>query len=262
MQAILDADVITFMAASIEPKEIEGVWDEDDTKTVLEAKCDAATNIAQYWVEVAECTTAKLAFSCPSLDNFRRRVHPMYKHNRKTEKPEHYYEIEAYLKDKFPNETGVYVEGDDILGMHMSKSDDWVAVSTDKDIRTVPGKFIRIRHNGTIDRYDSTEAEANHFWMWQTLTGDTVDGYKGCPGCGVKGADACLPRSGARIDQLWHAVLQRYQEAWTKPTYRKKFITGHYVDEALMNARVARILRHVDECKGGPLADEPILWKP
>lgn len=243
MNVIMDADVIAYMASAA-ACELPDIWGTGEpTRTELEDACKRADETVEGWAEAAECTAPeiRLAFSGPSANNFRRKVHPEYKHNRTGEKPEHYHEVVDYLKENYDYRQYSNLEGDDILGMHMGEG--WVAVSTDKDMRTVPGHFVRIRVDGTVDRYDSTEAMANHFWMFQTLTGDTVDGYKGCPGCGPKGATACLPSVGASVSELWHAVLRRYEEAWRKPGTKKKFITGHPEDEARMNARSARILR-------------------
>ena len=253
-KAILDADVIAYMA-SVGAEAHDGVFGEDDAATHLEAATQRADEMVVGWMEAAECTASKLAFSGSSADNFRRSVHPQYKHNRSGEKPEDYYEVVQYLKDNYLTASVDELEGDDILGMHMGN--DWIAVSTDKDMRTVPGQFVHIRYDGSIDRYNTTLEMGNHFWMWQTLQGDTVDGYKGCPGCGRKGATSTLPYVGATLSRLWDSVVGRYEEAWRKPKMKAKFITGHPYDEALMNARVARILRDGDYTDTGVK-----LWNP
>lgn len=256
--AVLDADVIAYMSTAGAEEEPD-VWGEGHTKSQFEVACERADNMIEGWLEVAECTTPILAFSGPSATNFRRGVHPQYKHNRTGEKPEYYVEVVDYMLESYVfTEQYPVLEGDDILGMFMERG--VPSVSTDKDLRTVPGKFMRIKYDGSVDRYNSSLDEANHFWMWQTLTGDTVDGYRGCPGCGTKGATQCLPGVGARLDQLWHAVVQRYQDAWRKPKQREKFITGHPEDEALMNARAARILRSWDEYDVD--SEEVKLWRP
>ncbi len=255
-RAILDADVIAYMAAAGAAEEPD-IWGEGETITQFESACRRANNMVEGWLEAAECTVPKLAFSGPSALNFRRRIHSTYKHNRTKDKPEYYAELVDYLMDTYHYEQYPTLEGDDILGMHMGEG--WVAVSTDKDMRTVPGSFVRIKYDGSTERYESTEDDANYFWMSQTLTGDTVDGYKGCPGCGPKGATACLPSPGASLSQLWVAVVQRYEGAWRKPGPRKKFITGHPEDEALMNARAARILR-LNEFNTD--TREVTLWRP
>lgn len=263
MNVIMDADVIAYMAAA-GASETPDIWGDGDGAAVVsqfQDACHRADELVDGWLEASECNVdepkVRLAFSGPSANNFRRGVHPEYKHNRTGEKPEYYHEVVDYLKQHYGYLQYSNLEGDDILGMHMGEG--WVAVSTDKDMRTVPGHFVRIRVDGNVNRYNSTEADANHFWMFQTLTGDTVDGYKGCPGCGPKGATACLPSVGASLSELWHAVVQRYEEAWRKPGPKKKFITGHPEDEALINARAARILRDGDYDFD---TEEVHLWRP
>lgn len=242
-KCILDADVIVYMACA-GSEETPNPWEEGVISVVDNAKI-RAERMVEDWVAEAGCGEVKLAFSCPKAQNFRLKVYPQYKSNRVSEKPEGYSEVAQYLKDTYTCITGDVIEGDDILGMHMGNG--WTAVSTDKDMRTVPGKFVHIRVNGTVDKYDSSEYEANRFWMWQTLVGDTSDGYKGCPGCGRKGADALLNSIVSQdLHTMWDNVVRRYEEAWNKPKMRAKFFTGHPYDEALMNARVARILRDGD----------------
>jgi DNA polymerase-1 len=83
--------------------------------------------------------------------------------------------------------------------------------------------------------------------MFQTLVGDTSDGYKGCPGVGKVKAEKLL------IDAMENGV-----PLWTvvKAQYEAKDLTEA---DALTQARLARILRWSDwdnEKK------EPILWTP
>ena len=67
-----------------------------------------------------------------------------------------------------------------------------------------------------------------HYWhMMQTLTGDSTDGYSGCPGCGPKTAEKIL--APLVPDDYWKAVVKAYSAA------------GLSEDEALVQARVARI---------------------
>jgi DNA polymerase-1 len=71
------------------------------------------------------------------------------------------------------------------------------------------------------------ENEANYAHMMQTLCGDSTDGYSGCPGVGPKKAEAILANG-----HTWDLVLDAFRKA------------GLSEDEALVQARVARILRH------------------
>lgn len=71
--------------------------------------------------------------------------------------------------------------------------------------------------------------------MYQTLVGDTVDGYSGCKGIGDKTARKILGEVGEHsLSEMWQAVIN---------TYKSK---GYTEDDALLNARMARILRAED----------------
>jgi DNA polymerase-1 len=94
---------------------------------------------------------------------------------------------------------------------------------------------------------DHHEGEADYWHMFQTLTGDAVDGYKGCPGMGPVGAQKLLSDGMAMEDGMWPMVVKAYE---------KKNLTE---EDALRNARLARILRWDDWDRK---KKEPILWTP
>ena len=77
--------------------------------------------------------------------------------------------------------------------------------------------------------------------LYQTLVGDSTDNYKGCPGIGPKKASAMLD-----IDPSWDTVAGAFQKA------------GLTEAEALVQAQVAKILRHEDYNFD---LEEVILWK-
>ena len=80
------------------------------------------------------------------------------------------------------------------------------------------------RDDGIIE---VTEEDANYNHLLQALTGDAVDGYSGCPGIGIKRASRLLD-----ADASWDSVIAAYDKA------------GLTEEDALVQARVARILRH------------------
>src|SRR3546814_13603695 len=59
---------------------------------------------------------------------------------------------------------------------------------------------------------ETTAESAENFWLYQTLMGDSTDGYKGCPGCGPKSAEAILQKAG----DPWENVLPAYRSAFAK----------------------------------------------
>jgi DNA polymerase-1 len=74
------------------------------------------------------------------------------------------------------------------------------------------------------------EELADFYFYQQTLTGDAVDNYKGCPGIGKKRATDLLKEEGVK----WNTVKKAFAKA------------GMDEFEALTQARVARILRVQD----------------
>jgi DNA polymerase-1 len=70
-----------------------------------------------------------------------------------------------------------------------------------------------------------------------------VDGYKGIPGVGAVGAKKILDKA----ENPWEDILASYEKA------------GLTYDDALRNARLARILRPGEY---NSTTKEPILWTP
>ena len=89
--------------------------------------------------------------------------------------------------------------------------------------------------------YHISEREADKWFYTQTLIGDKADNYDGCPGIGEKTAEKIFKKEGVS----WGTV---------KKTFLRKGLTE---EDALQQARVARILRDT-EWKDG----KPILWSP
>jgi DNA polymerase-1 len=178
--------------------------------------------------------------------NFRKAILPTYKSKRSNvKKPLVLQSIKQWLID----EHGAYfrptLEGDDCLGilatMPRKRGEERVIFSIDKDMKTIPGLFCRFLDEGIVE---VGSAEADYWHLYQTLTGDATDGYAGCPGVGPKKAEAIL--SGA-ASEMWASVVQTFKKA------------GLTEDDALVQARVARILRASDY---DFTAKVPILWTP
>lgn len=268
---LIDADVTAYQCAASVETAIEwedGYWtwhcNEDEVKAAIEAQIET-------FMDALDGDDYKLCLT-DSERNFRLDVLPTYKSNRKSVKRPL---VLKSIKEWMIEEKGAYfrprLEGDDVLGIlatwkHLKGEK--VIVSIDKDLRAIPGLYVRDLETGIVE---ISEEEADRWHMIQTLAGDPTDGYSGCPGIGLERAKQAVeemtklvpyehtltrgPRKGEvetrfkeePTDNLWDVVVSRYEAA------------GLTEEDALQQARVARILRASDyDFKN----KEPILWTP
>lgn len=209
--------------------------------------------------------------------NFRKKILPTYKSNRKgIRRPLAWKAARDHMADAYNSYMRPGLEGDDVCGILATSSKiikgRAIIVSIDKDLGTIPAEcFYGCDDKGKPIVKHPTEEEADRFHLFQTLTGDAVDGYAGCPGVGAVAAEAILndPHTlieyehtfsrGARAGETeqrwktgdpcsqWEAIVCQFDKA------------GFGEDEALRQARVARILRADDY---NFVTKEPVLWTP
>lgn len=244
--ALIDGDTLIFSAASATEKEVQ--W--DDVNWMLWGNLDEASAIlAGSLAKIEDDLGADemiVALSHPL--RFRPSVMPDYKSNRKSSrKPVTYGPLREWVRENYRTYEKPYLEGDDVLGILATHPKvvpgEKVIVAIDKDLNTIPGLHYNYDRE---ELYEVSEEEADLFFITQTLTGDTTDGYKGCKGVGPKTAAKLLDGL-VTIDEMWPVVLAAYEKA------------GMTEDDALMNARVARICRCTDyDYKN----NEVILWDP
>ena len=261
----VDADGPAFMACVAFEKDTllwgNFVREQSEVERRL-AVCKAkAVDIIDTWVNMLSSTraagVAKVVLCFTGPDNFRTGVLPEYKANRAAEKPDHYWEVVAYLKESYSYTKARVLEADDLLGIYGSAPEDWI-ISPDKDMKTLVANFFHIRKAKEPDVYLADQHRADYWWMHQTITGDSVDGYKGAPGAGTKAADNAL--LGLRsLSEMWTAAIRVYETQHHKYKQREKFVTDSAYAEALMNARCARILRPGDYNEN---TGEVKLWTP
>ena len=169
--------------------------------------------------------------------NFRKCIDPEYKGHRNRKKPCGYRRVIEKLKEDYQVEIMPSLEADDALGIWATKEPGHIICSPDKDMRQIPGDLYDFNDAVTT----ITEEEGDHWHLIQTLAGDQTDGYSGVPGYGIKRAEALFNTHG----YTWETVVKAFEE---------KDLTE---DDAIRNARLARILRNTDydfERR------EPILW--
>lgn len=256
--ALIDADILAYQAAAVSEKPTdwgEGLW----TLHAFEEEASLAFETSLNRVlEKVEATSFILAFSDSA--NWRKGVLPSYKGNRaETRKPMLLKFLREYAK-KYNTLVIDTLEGDDVMGIWAttkSKLDpvrEFIICTTDKDLKTIPGKHYNF---GKDEFFEITEHQADYYHMMQTLTGDSTDGYSGCPGCGPVGAKKIMQ---AAMDEgtPW-ANPQQLREIYWKHVVKAYDKAGFGEEEALVQARVARILRAEDY---DSIIKKVILWTP
>ena len=177
---------------------------------------------------------------------FRYDVLPSYKHNRANiARPILRSELNHYVKGAYSCKQKPNIEGDDVLGILATQfPGEYIVCSLDKDLNQIPGWHYNWGKDFPV--YYVTPEEGDLFFYRQTLTGDTQDGYKGCPKIGKQKALKLLPQ-GESQSTYWDIVVEQYE------------LKGLTEADALQQARCARILRNTDWDFN---AKEVILWTP
>lgn len=192
------------------------------------------------------------------FSNFRKKVLPTYKSNRKGERPVLLYDMKDALADHFEVQRWSNLEADDVMGILSTEPQDRerrCIVSADKDLATVPGWLWnpdKMDKPRLIDKF-----QADRFFFKQMLTGDVTDGYEGCPDIGPVKAEAILNGSylerreriitkGKRAGETevkFHMVEDPGMTPWGRvvKTFEAKGLTE---EDALVQARCAFILRY------------------
>lgn len=223
---LVDADLYLYRALAA--SEHEDHWGDDIWTLFADHK--VARDIFKRNIEGFQkrLKTDKVFMCISGADNFRKRVAPTYKGGRKkSRKPCGYPAFVQWCKDTYEHGMEDTLEADDLMGiLATTPGSNTIIVSDDKDMLTIPARLYLPNRGDLIDQ---TVAAADHAFLTQTLTGDTTDGYSGCPKVGAVTAARIL---GSRPD--WSLV----ESAFIK--------SGLTKDDALTQARLARILRYED----------------
>lgn len=235
---LIDGDVVAYRFASA--AETKHEWDAGNItydSNLPKAKAEARAFL-NYLQERLAATSYVITLSDPSRRYFRHDILPSYKsHRTQGRVPEGLSEVKAFLRDEFESITMDTLEADDVMGILATKQG-WasghekVIVTYDKDLLTIPGKHFNPKKDTVVHTVSTEWADYNH--LYQTLIGDTCDGFKGCPGIGpVKAVKLLYPLINSP-KEMWSAVVE---------VYAKKGLTEA---DALVQAQVARICRASD----------------
>lgn len=237
---LLDGDIVAYQFASAAEKETywgDGLW------TLHSQEQDAIPPMEDFLEGLKDKLKAdRLIVALTDGVNWRKDVLPSYKSNRADKrKPIILPVVRQHFLNNYETFLRPTLEGDDVLGILMTSSKlvpgDKVLVSIDKDMKTIPGRHYHMREDR---HFEVSPAYAQYCHFFQTLTGDTTDGYSGCPGIGPKKAEGILENftdhEAGTFDAkaAWEQIVKVYEKAKLGP------------DEALTQARVARICHASD----------------
>ena len=222
---LIDADYFLYRAANAAEDELE--FDFEATVVVG----DFAKGKSIFTQSITDlCTrfdTDRVLLTFTDVRNFRKAVEPSYKGNRTKRKPCGYKKLKTWAMETWESVMKPGLEADDVMGILATsgKLDNFILVSPDKDMEQIPCRIYNLKNEFT-----QTEEDARHKLYLQTLTGDSTDGYSGCPTIGPKRALAILKKS----TNYWESVLETFKEC------------GCTVEDAIRNFYLARILTTKD----------------
>lgn len=296
---LLDGDYLLFSAMSASEEEVDwgdDIWslqcDHNKARSILRA---TIKGIRERLKEFHDAELVMVFSTTNGADNWRKKVLETYKANRKGKRKPVGYPV--LLEELLNNEGdwGFYrtfrwegLEGDDVIGILATHPeyldvDEAIPVSCDKDFNTIPGRFYWLTQNKVVN---NTLADANLWHMYQTIKGDTTDGYGGIPGVGEKVGDMDLlewlkdpcyfyqatkvmksgPRKGEEVPYWTSCTPAEYVELFRDiPPTKWECVAslarkqGMSEEDLIVQAQVARILRKDDFCWE---TKRPIPWMP
>ena len=223
---LIDADILVFRHAVACEEPI--CWDTEREIWTLHADLREAKARVQDDVSFL-CDTlggSRVILCFSPRKTFRHELNPSYKSNRKERKPLIFHPLRQWAQEEWESYCWPNVEADDVMGI-LAKSHSVeapkIVVSDDHDMQSTPCNLYSPRHPERGIRRITYES-ARRYHLYQTLTGDSGDGYPGLPGIGPKKAELILEEG------TWEEVVSAYESKGLNET------------EALLQARMAKIL--------------------
>lgn len=236
---LIDADFFFYRAASA--SEMEQEYNPD--LTVIVGDFRRGKRIVEQELDKlrSRFDTDDIVLFFTDSKNFRKDIDPNYKGNRTKRKPCGYLKLKNWGMETYPSLIMPTLEADDALGIASTSGDysNFVLVSPDKDMQQIPCRIYNLK-----EEFTQTEEDAERKLYEQALTGDSTDGYSGCPTVGPKRAGIILD---AAKGKYWPAVVKAFTD------------NGCTEEDALRNLRLARILQTSD---WDSVNETPIMYEP
>lgn len=231
---LIDGDIVAYKHAA--GGEVSTDWGDEcwtlhtDTKQAKQSM-DAHINSL---VTVLEADKVEIALTGTNV--FRKRIAKTYKASRqKSRKPIGLGVLREHIMTTWRGCIENELEADDLLGVWATDpmfhaGCKKIIVSIDKDMQTVPC-YLWNSNRPEFGVKNISRREADLFHLYQTLVGDSTDGYPGCPTYGP-----------TKSKRLLDSIVHDEESAWDKvvEAFEKQGLTK---EDALVQARLARILR-------------------
>ena len=250
--ALIDGDILLYRSAYRAEIEVEF-----EDEVILKSDLKHARNsLTEDTAQIVNAVGAHRAIICLSdmQHNFRKDIYHPYKLNRAAagkRKPTGYKALRRWYEENYTTICKPGLEADDVMGILATKPTKKpariVVCSIDKDLLTIPGHVYNWNHpEDGVEEVTLWEADYNFYY--QILVGDSTDNYPGCPGVGPVKAKKLLDEIILMCEaDLWETVTKAFTDA------------GQTIDDALVQARCARILR---ACDYDFEKEEVIPWSP
>ena len=236
---LIDADFFFYRAASA--SEMEQEYNPD--LTVIVGDFRRGKRIVEQELDKlrSRFDTEDIVLFFTDKVNFRKGIDPNYKGNRTKRKPCGYLKLKNWGMETYPSLIMPTLEADDALGIASTSGDysNFVLVSPDKDMQQIPCRIYNLK-----EEFTQTPEDAERKLYEQALTGDSTDGYSGCPTVGPKRAGIILDQAKGKY---WPAVVKAFTD------------NGCTEEDALRNLRLARILQTSD---WDSVNETPIMYEP
>lgn len=199
--SLIDGDLVAYRCAATVPEDVE--------KDVAFYRMDV---LIQQIIEATDATQYRVFLT--GKNNFRKKINPEYKANRKdTVPPVYLQDCRKYLVDNHYAVISDGCEADDLLGISQNK--DTIICSLDKDLRMIPGRH----YNWTKVELDSVNKQdgLRHFYK-QMLAGDRSDNVFGFDGV----ARASIPKFIDKLIEPLNDEQDMFEVVWEKYGYDAK----------------------------------------